>query len=136
MLLVQAMGGWAPLVWTKGSRGLSETWCFLCDLQATGTDLVVISEARGRHGLPPLGNCEWAPPAAQITSRVSKKKKKKKKRGHCNQAPYIVALIPLETHPPCSCHCQMLWAASRCLITVPSQDPTTRSGWCSTFCMG
>ena len=27
--LVQATGGWAPLVWAKGTRGLSATWHFL-----------------------------------------------------------------------------------------------------------
>ena len=36
--LVQAMGGWAPLVWAKGSRGLSTTWCLLHDLQVSGTN--------------------------------------------------------------------------------------------------
>ena len=34
-LLVQATGGQAPLVWAKGSRGLSVT---LHDLQVAGTD--------------------------------------------------------------------------------------------------
>ena len=53
-----------------------------------------------------------------------------KKRGHCNQAPHVIALTFLGTHLPCSCHCQTLWAAPRCLITVPPQDPTTRSSWC------
>ena len=57
---------------------------------------------------------------------------KKKKKRHCNQAPYAVALTALETHPPCSCHCQMLWAVPRHLVTVSSQDPTTRSSWCGT----
>ena len=98
-------------MWTKGSRGLSETWCFLCDLQATGTDLVVISEARGRHGLPPLGTCEWAPPAALVTSGVSKKKRALQP-----------SKTPLGTHPPCCCHCQKLWEVLRCLITVHSQN--------------
>ena len=37
-LLVQATGGQAPLVWTKGSRGLSSMWCLLGDLQAVGMD--------------------------------------------------------------------------------------------------
>ena len=36
-----------------------------------------------------------------------------KRRGHCTQAPYTFALTPLGTHLPCSCHCQMLWAAPR-----------------------
>ena len=61
---------------------------------------------------------------------------KRKKKGHCNQAPYTVALTPLRTHPPCNCHCQMLWVTPRHLVTVPSQDPITRSSWHSTSCMG
>ncbi len=39
--------------------------------------MVVVLEARGRHGLPPLGACEWALPTAPVTSGVGKKKKKK-----------------------------------------------------------
>ena len=50
------------------------------------------------------------------------------------QAPYTVALTPLEKYPLCSYHCQMLWVVPRHLVTVPSQDPTTRSSWCSTSC--
>ena len=57
--------------------------------------------------------------------------KKRRRRRHCNQAPYAVALTSLGTHPPCSCQCQTLWAAPRHLVTVHSQDPTTRSIWCS-----
>ena len=68
-------GGWAPLVWAKGSGGLSSTWRFLHDLQASGTDWMVVLEARGRHDLPPLGVCEWAPLATLVTSGVGKKKK-------------------------------------------------------------
>ena len=33
-----AMGSRAPLLWAKGSGGLSATWCLLCDLQAAGMD--------------------------------------------------------------------------------------------------
>ena len=32
VLLMKAMGGQAPLAWAKGIRGLSVTWCLLCDL--------------------------------------------------------------------------------------------------------
>ena len=65
--------------------------------------LAVISEARGRRGLPPLGACVWAPPATPVTSVVGKKEN----RWHCNQAPYAVALTPLGTHPHSTCHCQI-----------------------------
>ena len=37
----------------------------------------VVLEARGRHGLPPLGAYEWAPPATPVTSGVAKKEKKR-----------------------------------------------------------
>ena len=37
--------------------------------------MAVVLEAKGRHGLPSLGACEWAPPAASATSAVGKKKK-------------------------------------------------------------
>ena len=39
-----------------------------------GRTLAVALEAVGRCGLPPLGACEWAPPAAPVTSGVGKKK--------------------------------------------------------------
>ena len=38
MLLVQATGGQGPLVWAKGIRWLSVTWCLFHDLQGGGTD--------------------------------------------------------------------------------------------------
>ena len=38
--------------------------------------MVVVLEARGRHGLPPLGACEWALPTAPVTSGVGEKKQK------------------------------------------------------------
>ena len=94
--------------------------------------MAVVSEARGRRDLPPLGACEWAPPATSVTSGVVKKEKKRALQSstiHC-------CLTPLGTHPPCSCHCQMLWVAARHLVTVPSQDPTTRRSCCSTCCVG
>ena len=33
-----ATDGWAPLLWAKGSRGISATWCLLCDPQVAGTN--------------------------------------------------------------------------------------------------
>lgn len=95
-----------------------------------GQTAVVISE--GGLTCHHWGACEWAPPVIPITSGVHKKEK----RGHCNQALYTVALTLLGTYPPCSCHCQMLWVMPRHLVTVLSQDPTTRSNWYSTICVG
>ena len=51
-----------------------------------------------------LGTCEWAPHGDPSHLRGWKKEKR-----HCNQAPYTVALTPLETHLPCSFHCQCSW---------------------------
>ena len=103
-----------------------------------GQITVVISETRGRCGLPPPGACEWAPTAAPVTSGVGKKKKKN--IWHCNKAPPTVALTLLGTHPPfhpaaATAKCS-LWAVPRGLITNPSQDPVTRSSLCITSCMG
>ena len=96
MLLVQATGGLAPLVWAKGSRRLSATWGLLCDLQVAGMDIdSLLRGQREKCGLPPLGACEWAPPAAPVISGISKKK-----RAHCNRAPPTVAHTPLGAHPP------------------------------------
>ena len=37
-LLVQATSSQSPLVWAKGIRWLSVSWCLFHDLQVTGTD--------------------------------------------------------------------------------------------------
>ena len=124
-LLVQAMGGQEPLVWANCSAGLSVTWCLLHDLQEAKTDC-------SSH----LGGKREAWPATTCSPSHIRGWKKKKKTGHCNQAPHIVALTLLETHLPCSHHCQTLWAVPWHLITVYSQDLTTRSTWYSTSCMG
>ena len=94
-----------------------------------GQTVAVVSEARGRRGLPPLMACECTPPVTPVTTGVGKKEGTATKH-------HAVALTPLGTYLACSCHCQMLWAAPRHLITVLSQDPKTKSSWCSTSCMG
>ena len=115
----------------RAEPGLSATWCLLRDLQAAGTDRGGQSSLRPEVGMachhrgPESGLHLWP----QSSQRPAKKKKKKKKREHCNQTLPVLALTLLGTHPPCSCQCQMLWAVSRHLITVLSQDPTTRSSW-------
>ena len=42
-----------------------------------GQTAAVVSEDRGRRGLPSLGTCEWAPPVTPVTSGVAKKEKKR-----------------------------------------------------------
>ena len=100
VLLVQATGGQASLVWAKGIRGLS-AMCASCTIYRwQGQTAVVVSEARGRHGLPPLGACEWAPPATPITSGAGKeKKKKKKKKGPATK--YHMLLLSLRWKHTC-----------------------------------
>ena len=71
-----------------------------------GQTTAVILETRGRHGLRPLEAWEQASPVAPVISQVGQK------RGHCNQAPPIVALTPLGIPLPCCCQCQMLQAAT------------------------
>ena len=56
--------------------------------------------------------------------------------GHYDQTPPVGALAPPGTHPPCCCHCQMFWAVPTCLISVISQDPSTRSTLYSTSHVG
>ena len=59
-------------------------WYLLCDLQVAGTDCS--SCLRGQREEWPATTeglrvgCEWAPPAAPVTSGVSKKKKKKERK--------------------------------------------------------
>ena len=73
MPLVRAMGGQAPFVWTKGSRELGATWRLLHNLQVVGTNHSSHFRNQREDGLPPLGVCEQAPPAAPVTSEVGKK---------------------------------------------------------------
>ena len=53
---------------------------------------VVVSETRERHGLPPLGACEWAPTVAPVISGVGKKKKKKKISTATEYYPLLLSL--------------------------------------------
>ena len=98
VLLAQAAGGQAPLVWAKGSRRLSASLIY----RWQEWTLAVILEARGKRGLPPLGSCEWAPPVAPVISGVSKRKRKKKiKEGIATEHYPLWASPPWEnTRPP------------------------------------
>ena len=131
VLLLHAMGGWGYLMQAKGSRGLNVTWCLLHDIEVVGMDQG--SHLVGQREVCPdtTGACEWASPAAPVTSRVGKKKKRSLQPSntcYCSHSPgnITVVLLPLP----------MLWAEPKHLITVPSQDRATRSSWCSTTCMG
>ena len=95
-LLEWAMGGQAPLRWAKDGVGLSATWSLLCDLQVAGTDFGSHQEARGRHGLPPLGACELAPAATLSAQRLAKKKKKK-----CTATEHHTFLLSLRWEHTC-----------------------------------
>ena len=56
----------------------------------------VISETRGKHGLPLIEVCEQVPPATPVTSEVSKKKKKKKKKDTATKHHPLLVSLPWE----------------------------------------
>ena len=93
---MQATGGQAPLVWAKGIRGLSRTWYLLQDLQVAGTEHGGCQEARGRSGFPPLGACEWAPPATPGHLRSWQKRKEVPANKHHT---LLLSLPCKYTHP-------------------------------------
>ena len=74
----------------------------------------VISEARGRCGLPPQGACAWTPPVALVTSGVGKKKEEGTTTNHHT----LLLSLPWEhTHPSvaitkCSEQCPDTWSLS------------------------
>ena len=58
---------------------------------------MVISEARGRRGLPLLGSCEWALPVTPVTSGIGKKRKKE---GTATKHHMLLLSLPWDhTHP-------------------------------------
>ena len=62
-----------------------------------GQTAVVVSETRGRHGLPLLGCYEWAPPVPPLTSWVAKNEKKE---GIATKYHTLLFSLPWEhTHP-------------------------------------
>ena len=81
VLLVQAAGVWEPLVWAKGIRGLSVTWCLSHDLQAVGTDCG--GSLRGQREAWPAttGGLGAGSTCSPSQLRGQQKKKKKKKEG-------------------------------------------------------
>ena len=115
--LVQATGGWTPLVWVKGSGGLSMMSCLLHDLQVAETNY------RSHFRNQTLA-------ASPITSEVGRKD------GTAIEHHPLLRSLPTaeHTHPAA--------ATAKCsrerpdTITVPSQDPATRSSLCSTSYMG
>ena len=130
-LLEQAISGQAPLVWAKGTRQLSETCGLLHNLQAAGTDCGSRLRGQMEAWLATTGGL-WA--GSTCNPSHLRGWKKRKKEGTATK--HHTLLISLGTHPLCSCHCHTLWVMPRHLVTVPSQDPTTRSSWCSTTCVG
>ena len=97
-----------------------------------GQTTAVVSEARGRHDLLPLGACEWAPPVTPVTSGVAKKEKKKTLQPsttlYCSHTPGNTPILQLSL-PNALGDTQIL---GHC----PFPRPYTRSNWCSTSCMG
>ena len=93
----------------------------MSDLQPAETNTAVISDTRRRHGPPPLGVCEQVPPAALVTSDVSKEE-----GSATEHHPLLLSLLgntpalllPLP-NAPCTAYI--------CQITVTSQGPASRS---------
>ena len=84
-------------------RYLGRSWTLRLRLwRWWGQTTAVISETRGRCGLPPLVGLRISSTCGPSHLRSWQK------RGHQNRAPHMVALTPLGTRLPCSCHCQML----------------------------
>ena len=73
--LAEAMGDQALLLQAKGSWRLSATWCLLRDLQAAGMDSSSCLGGQREAWPATLGDCEWAPPVAPVTSGLEKKKR-------------------------------------------------------------
>ena len=82
-----------PSVWPSG------TGCFLHGLLVAGGKLLQLSLTGWVW--PTITGGQWA----RTTCRPSHLR-----RWHCYRTPPVVALIPLGTHIPCHCHCQILWA--------------------------
>ena len=92
---------------------------FLCGLR-WGHTTAVISEARGRRGLPPLEVCEWAPPAPQSPQKSAKKGTAAKPH------PLLHSLPWKHTHPALPLP-NAQGSVHACLITVTSQGPASPS---------
>ena len=101
--------------------GLSGMGCFLYGLKvaARGTTKI-ISHSRGGRGPPPLGIPEQEPLAAPTTSEGTTEE------DIMTEHHWLLLSLSWEHTSPVAA-CQKLWAVPRCLITVSSQEPTTRS---------
>ena len=95
---------------------------FLHDLQAVGTNHS--SHLRNQRGAWPATTRGLWTGSTCSPSHL----RCWQKRGHCNQAPLMFSFTWEHTLPAA--------ANAKCLITVTSQDPATRSSLCSTSCIG
>ena len=94
-----------------------------------GQSTTIISDFRGGCGLPPLGVPEQAPLVAPVTSRAPEE-------GIVTEYHWLLLSQPWEHIDPAAATAKHSGAVPTCLITVPSQDPATRSSPCSTSCGG
>ena len=147
----QAKGGEKPLA-CLGEIGhflcrLLVARHLLCGLRVSGAKCKVLPLAQSIGGRDRLqqssqkpeggvvyhqwGACEWAPAVTPVTSRVGKKEKKRALQpstiGYCSHSPGNTSILQLPLPKGLG--------GTQTLVTVPSQDPTTRSNWCSTICM-
>ena len=61
---------------------------------------------------------------------------KKEKKGIATKHHMLLLSLPWEHTHPAAATAKRSGGPPEHLVTVPSQDPTTRSNWCSTSCMG
>ena len=90
----------APLPQTPQPEIIGRGWALRCRIwRWQGQTIEVISETGGKHGLPPLGVCEQAPPAAPATTEVSKKE------GTATECNTLLLPLPWEHTCPATSKC-------------------------------
>ena len=143
--LVQAMCGSKPLARAKGDWalplcrlridgnflcGLRAMWCLLHDLQVAGTDCGGHVRVQRETWPATIGGLSGLHLWPQSPQGLAKKKEGNATKHHTlllslsGNIPSLQLPLPNTLEP------------LRHLITIPSQDPTTRNNWCSTSCVG
>ena len=88
---MQASCGKAFFCGLRASRGSVRHGVSSMIYKWQGQTMAIISEARGRHGLSPLGASEWDPPETLATSGFDNKEKKRALQPspirHCSDSP-------------------------------------------------
>ena len=97
-LLVQATSGQAPVVWAKGIRELSATWCLLYDLQVAVADCGGHLRGQREARLATTGGLRVG--STSHPSHLRGFQKRKKKEGIATKRHTLLLSLPWEhTHP-------------------------------------